>query len=316
MKNLVIGSDKRELSTGGVKLDDFEKPVLTYIMSLGSKGSRKSAISALNIVSRLFDENNEYVSFPWHDLKREHGLSIVRLLEQANLAPDSINAYMTHVKGVVKESWLRNMVDSDTKERFCSIKRQQGTRLLKGRNLDDSEKKALLAVCDNDESNIGLRDRAVISVMLGCGIRRAEAAGIKLVDVDISESSIRLIGKGDKERVTYMPNGALERVLDWLNVAGSGTYLFRQVLKNGRITERGISDSTIYKLLIKRRKQAAINDFSPHDLRRSFATKLLDNGVDVFTVRDAMGHSSVTTTQKYDKRDSMRVKEAIKNIDL
>jgi len=123
---------------------------------------------------------------------------------------------------------------------------------------------------------------------------------------------LKVKGKGNKERLLYVDNGALDALNDWLSVRGDHEgSLFNPILKGGKVQNRGMTDQAIYNLLLNHSKQAGIARFSPHDLRRSFISELLDRGADVVTVQQLAGHASVQTTANYDRRGERAKKKAI-----
>lgn len=86
--------------------------------------------------------------------------------------------------------------------------------------------------------------------------------------------------------------------------------LFTRIRRFDTLTDDRLTDQAVYHILQVRQRQAGIEKCAPHDLRRTFATAMLDNGEDLITIRDAMGHASVTTTQQYDRRGEQRLRAA------
>jgi site-specific recombinase XerC len=128
-------------------------------------------------------------------------------------------------------------------------------------------------------------------------LRRAEYATLTLSDYSRESADITVRGKGDKQRLTPLGVTADQAVRDWLQVRGdwSGSLLCR-VGKNGAIERAGISSQAIYAALDKRGKVARLAHFSPHDLRKTYASGLIDLSGDIFTV------SRLYTTAIYDRR--------------
>jgi len=111
----------------------------------------------------------------------------------------------------------------------------------------------------------------------------------------------------------YVNNGAQDALDDWISVRGDDSgYLFKPITKGGHIQARGMTDQAIYNMLVSRAGKAKINRFSPHDLRRSFISELLDRGADISTVQQLAGHASIQTTAKYDRRGEEAKKKAVK----
>ncbi len=111
-------------------------------------------------------------------------------------------------------------------------------------------------------------------------------------------------GKGNKERIAWLTGGAARAMADWLAVRGDDPgALFVAVNKSGRMANRDhMTPKTIYSMLAKRATEAGVKSFSPHDMRRTFVSDLLDAGADITTVSKMAGHANVTTTSRYDRR--------------
>lgn len=148
---------------------------------------------------------------------------------------------------------------------------------------------------------VGLRDRAILEMLYGAGLRISELTGLDVDDVEIEEGSVRVLGKGGKERDVPVGRYAREAVSAYLTRArpGFATARTRSALflnqRGGRLTRQGVSG-----LLERHVKAARIRRrVTPHTLRHSFATHLLEGGADVRTVQELLGHASVATTQIY-----------------
>ena len=164
-----------------------------------------------------------------------------------------------------------------------------------------------------------MRDAAIIALAVACGMRRTEIASLRISNINCQNKIITILGKGNKERRVAPSDDAWERLADWLAIRGTEgcDNVFVAVKKGDNIQPFWpISASAIYQLLRARAIESRISAFTPHDLRRTFATRLLDAGADINTVRQAMGHSSVITTQRYDRRGERTVEEATRKVAL
>ncbi len=157
-----------------------------------------------------------------------------------------------------------------------------------------------------------LRDRALFEVAYACGLRAEELVDLDVAAVSFEDEELRVEGKGSKTRLVPAGEQALKAVADWLErgrpalVSGDGTEaLF--LYKRGR----RLSTSDVRRRLLAWARQAAIQGgISPHALRHSFATHLLDGGADLRSIQELLGHSSVSTTQIYTRVESARLKTA------
>lgn len=169
----------------------------------------------------------------------------------------------------------------------------------------------LLAAAGGDRP-AGLRDTAMLELLYGIGARVSELIALDLDDVDLADRSVRLRGKGGKERVLPLGSCAAEAVGAYLTrerpafaARGKGTPGLFLNQRGGRVTRQTVFD------VIRRAAEVAQLpvDVSPHTLRHSFATHLLDGGADVRVVQELLGHASVTTTQIYTLVSVQQIRE-------
>jgi len=167
-----------------------------------------------------------------------------------------------------------------------------------------TEVERLLDAADLGGTAAGLRDRALLEVLYGSGARISEAVGLDVDDLDLTRGLVRLRGKGGKERIVPIGGPAvaaveayLVRVRPDLARRGRGTPAVFCNLRGGRLSRQ--SAWAVLQVAAERAGLAA--HVSPHTLRHSFATHLLEGGADVRVVQELLGHASVTTTQIYTK---------------
>ena len=169
------------------------------------------------------------------------------------------------------------------------------------KNLDVDEMAQLLEVTDDDP--LSIRDRAIMELMYGAGLRLAELVSIDIKDVNLSEGEIRVIGKGNKERKVWFAGQAQEWVGKWLKLRSqladsAETALF--VSKHGtRISHRSVQK----RMAEWGQKQAVASHISPHKLRHSFATHMLESSNNLRAVQELLGHENIATTQIYTHLD-------------
>lgn len=280
-----------------------EDPVSVYLAQL-SPNSRRAVRHDLDVIAGLLsDGESDAFGIPWHLLRYPHTAAIRQQLAE-QYAPSSANRMLSSLRGVLREAWNLELVSAEDFHRAVSIKAIKGSRLPAGRALTAGEIRALFTACAEDPRPAGVRDAAIIAVLYGGGVRRAELVQLDLSDYTIETGATRVrSGKGNKERITYVQGMGCTAVEVWLQVRGSEPgALFLPIHRSGKIQMRPMREQSVYDMLQRRAREAGVPPFSPHDLRRTFAGDLLDAGADISTVQKLMGHASVNTTQGYDRR--------------
>lgn len=158
----------------------------------------------------------------------------------------------------------------------------------------------------------GLRNRALLELMYSSGLRVSEAAAINISDIYFNEGFVRVRGKGDKERIVpmgEMASRAIRRYLDHRPVPAGRKYEDRLFLNR---EGKSLSRVYVFKMIKRQAMLAGIRkEISPHTLRHSFATHLIENGADLRSVQDMLGHESILTTEIYTHIDSSSWQRAI-----
>ncbi len=165
-----------------------------------------------------------------------------------------------------------------------------------------SEIEAILEAAGAPGTILAARDRALLEVLYGTGARISEAVGMDLDDLDLEASTVLLTGKGGKQRILPVGSFALASLTDYLASSRPALVSARQSTPAVFLNARGgrLSRQSAWTVLTKAARSAGLtSDVSPHTLRHSFATHLLDGGADVRVVQELLGHASVTTTQIY-----------------
>ncbi len=169
-----------------------------------------------------------------------------------------------------------------------------------------AEIEAILAAAGQAGTTLASRDQALLEVLYGTGARISEAVGLDIDDLDLQGGVVKLAGKGGKQRLVPIGSYAVRALLGYLS--GARVDLVRAPGKTHRsvaavfLNARGgrLSRQSAWLVLSKAAERAGVTtDVSPHTLRHSYATHLLDGGADVRVVQELLGHASVTTTQIY-----------------
>ena len=155
----------------------------------------------------------------------------------------------------------------------------------------------------------GLRDRAILEVLYGCGLRVSELTGLDLRTTLLDEGLLRVFGKGEKERVVPVLGTAAEALAAYLD-RGRGALVGRRPTQAVFLNVRGdrISRQSVHAIVEKYGRVAGLRGLHPHTLRHSFATHLLEGGADLRVVQELLGHANVATTQLYTHVDRTHIR--------
>ncbi|MDA0130536.1 tyrosine recombinase XerC [Vibrio sp. MarTm2] len=175
------------------------------------------------------------------------------------------------------------------------------------KNLDVDEVGQLLEV--NEDDPLSIRDRAMMEMMYGAGLRLAELVSINVKDVSFFSGEIRVVGKGDKERKVPFSGMASEWVGKWMKVRGTLAKSDEPALFVSKLGVR-ISHRNVQKRMAEwGQKQAVASHISPHKLRHSFATHVLESSNNLRAVQELLGHENISTTQIYTHLDFQHLAE-------
>ena len=154
------------------------------------------------------------------------------------------------------------------------------------------------------DSYTGIRDKAILEILYGCGLRVSEACGLLVSHVDFDKGFLRVVGKGDKERLVPVGEPALDALTAWLEVRAVPAPGYEDYAFLNRFGKT-LSRVAVFNMVKDRAMLAGIHkDISPHTFRHSFATHLVENGADLRVVQEMLGHESVLTTEIYTHIDS------------
>ena len=266
--------------------------------AVGRRGLQRSLERAAEILTSGL--TTDALAVHWAEVRYQHVMALKAVLLDQDAKPATINHVLAAVRGVIRDAWRLGLIDAETKERIVDIKSVSASTLPAGRHVGVGEIRRLFEICG--ATLVGARDAAMLALLYGCGLRRSEAVALTLDDYREGSVTVRT-GKGRKERIVYSANGGRAAIDAWIRVRGAWDgALLAPVAKGGRIQQRGMTAQAVMLRLQFLGKRASIENLSAHDLRRSFVGELLDAGADISSVQQLAGHSSVTTTARYDRR--------------
>ena len=302
-----------------------------YLASLPAETGKRTQAQALRVIAQTLGADLNHLN--WGALRYQHTAAI-RAKIALSYSPATANKILSALRQTLKQAWLLGQMNADEYHRGIQLEPVTGETLPAGRELSQGEILALMTTCQNDpNTNAGTRDAAIIALMYAAGLRRDEVVKLSSEDYEPKTGKLVITGKRYKQRTAYITNGAADALHDWLTIRGTQPGpLFVEVNKGGKVlVERqskvvkpfrkirsvevpnkkagqtiyrggAMTSQSIYNMVTKRAQEAGIKNFSPHDVRRTFISHLLDAGADIATVSKMAGHANVQTTARYDRR--------------
>ena len=227
------------------------------------------------------------------DVVREDISDHLLALGAAGLGPRSVARHLTAIRRFHRFLARERLAEADPSETFDSPRAPRALPHWLG----TEEVERLLAAPDTGTPE-GVRDAALLELFYSCGLRLSEAAGLTLRDVSLEEACVRVRGKGSKTRIVPLGRAALDKLRAWLGLRPDWKPQGPAVFINER--GRGLPRTAVWQTVKRHARGAGIlRNVTPHMLRHSFATHLLDNGADLRAVQELLGHSDISTTQIY-----------------
>jgi site-specific recombinase XerD len=269
-------------------------------------------LGALNTLARILTQGQcGAESMNWAAIRYQHSQALRSAVAQ-RYAPATANKMMSALRGVFREAWRLGLMDAESYHRAADVKAIRGETLPRGRALSAGEIRALFEACARDQPPAAARDAAILALLYGAGLRRSELVALELRDYSLEDGALTIrAAKGRKDRIVYVTNGGKLALDAWLAARGDDAGpMFSPIDRGGHLHQRKLTGQAIYNMLRKRASEAGVSAFSPHDLRRTFISHLLDAGADLSAVRQLAGHSSISTTARYDRRDESMKRSA------
>ena len=288
-------TSKRSTAKTILRLPDLEQSKVAVLHSLAAASSQESYGHAID------EFIGWYCSEPRLAFNRTVVLRYRFFLEQKNLAPSTINVRLAAVRRLAHEASDTGLLSP---ELAAGIRRVKGAKRLGvriGNWLTVEQSKTLLGGLPSGSLR-GKRDRAILALLIGCGLRRAELVGLRMGDLQVREEHwviADLIGKGKHIRTVPVPAWAKRAVDEWTTAAAiDGGVSFRRVSRLENIWGAGITPKAIWHIVKAAAKRAGIKDLAPHDLRRCARLCHLAGG-ELEQIQFLLGHASVQTTERY-----------------
>ncbi|HIZ46900.1 MAG TPA: tyrosine recombinase XerD [Candidatus Olsenella pullistercoris] len=285
---------------------DLERARQEYLSYLAvERGSSKNTVAAYGRdLSRYLAWLAERGVREPNDVTRELVQDHVAALAGAGLAPASVERALSAIKG-----FHRFMVSDEISDELPTEDvplPAKPARLPDVISRDDAER---LLDQPFPSTPAGLRDHAILEVLYGCGLRASELCGLDERAVLLDEGVLRVLGKGEKERVVPVMGAAEAALVEYLE-RGRGALVGRRPTSAVFLNARGgrLSRQSVHAIVERYGRVAGIHDLHPHTLRHSFATHLLEGGADLRVVQELLGHANIATTQLYTHVDRSHVR--------
>jgi integrase len=235
-------------------------------------------------------------------LKTRAPATVARILSLARVCCE-----LVYLDGAITErEWLA----------IQKVEAPRGSRETKRRHVPDREVVKMFQVLAADDSPKARRDAAILAMAFGCGLRRDEIARLELGDFDRDEGEVRVIGKGNKERILPVPPEVWDYLDAYLAARGDQAgRLFFAANNRGGLTRRPISADAVYHLARELAERAGVRDWSPHDARATFIGRVIGMA-DLSMAQKLAGHASAATTALYDRRGREKRREVMQGFKL
>jgi len=259
------------------------------------EAEKKYSILTVNAYTKDLEEFKDFLESTGTSLNKNIEYTFIRnwivFLSKNKIAPNSINRKVSSLKAYfkflvnikeIKKSPLRNHTSLRTKSKVVNP-------------LNEAEMKEVFELFKTSEKEL-TRDSMIIDILYSTGLRRAELINLKKSDVYFDDQVIKVLGKRNKERLVPMLPGLVKKLKLYSRNLEEDSFLLQS--KNGN----KISPSTIYRVVNKYlRSISTKTKISPHVLRHTFATHILNNGADINSIKEILGHKSLASTQIYTK---------------
>lgn len=292
-----------ELAPPG-KIPPQAQPVAVYLASLAPT-SRPAMLSGLHVIADMVQTGSNAYELEWYKLRFAHTQAIRSKL-MARYGARTLNRMVSSLRGVLRAAWNLGQISTDDYHRAIQIKHESTHGLPPaGRWVPTEEVQKLLRAAATQPEPVCFRDQALLVVLYAGGLRRQEAAALDLGDYTPKTGQLEVRrGKGRKYRTTYLREEYRAWLEPWVRYQHDRDCvpMFVRWHRYKGATERRLSAAGVWNILNELCEMAEIGDMGAHDLRRSFASELLDAGADLLTVQKLMGHADLKTTEIYDRR--------------
>lgn len=274
-------------------------PSTSYIERLAAT-SRRVVRNDVRLLAETLWPGVAHEAAPWGDLTGDRTASAIATLGRTR-APNTVLRLRAVLRGVLRTAWRQGLMTTEALARASDLPKVTARRVRRGRALTWPEVDRLLG------AGHGTAERCAIALMAGGGLRRAEVAALRAMDVSPrlrdGARDVKVLGKGARERLQRLPRWAAAEVEAWLDsIVGTGPAV--------RLFWDSCTPASIGRVVPDIAARAGLGHVTAHDLRRTYASLYLSSGGRLADLRRAMGHASAATTSLYDCREDEEIREA------
>lgn len=288
----------------------FDKQIISFFdyLTYEKKYSAHTLTSYKNDISQFIafiNPNNEY--FAITDINYQQIRAWVASLLKDKIAARSVNRKLSSLKSFFKYLQRQQIIDVNPMAKISGPKTPKRLPVF----VDEHQMEDLFAEVKFEDGFNGLRDRLILDLFYQTGIRRSELTNLKEIDLDLFNSTIKVLGKRNKERIIPISLPLKRNLESYLQVKQELNLSNMMLL----VSEKGhtLSEQAVYNSVKKYLSQVTtIQKKSPHVLRHTFATHLLNNGADINAVKDLLGHANLSATQVYTHNTIDKLKKSYK----
>lgn len=270
-------------------------------------GTIRDIRSSLNRVLRMMQTIRP--ELPLWQLSLADFVRYVELERQVDSSPRCVNKYITHTRGLLEYAWRSGRADRNVLDGFYL---QDARKRTPPKSLTLEEAQALIEACPRATPE-QRRDRVIILLLYGCGLRTHELCALNVQHISVERREINVLtAKGDRPRTVPVPDAVYTELLAYLHERGGKRGpLFKTYVKKTRVRDTNVG----HAVKEAARRAGLTNDITPRTLRHSFATHLMDRGVDLGIIASLMGHRSPQETGVYLHVLPSRKEHAVKTIE-
>jgi len=292
-------------------------PAQLFVATLLPGASQRTAVEAMQRLLRLWQIDAPWQTFAWHQLTARE-TTYARLALMRDYAPITARTTLSMLRGVLRQAFRVGLMTAETYQRAILLPPVRLESAPAGRMLTDAEIERLATYTRGQPSPQGPLLTAIFAAGLGAGLRREELVALSASALANDRAHLLVRGKGGRERVQALPPWAGEAIAAWLTVRrGLGLTcdaMFTPISPQGTARDEGFTVLGMWRVISATGQAAGCEHFTPHDLRRTFCSKMLDRA-DLSSTQKLMGHKSATTTVRYDRRDAKRAEAAVATLE-